>query len=378
MASEPDRLHSAVPHSDVLNVLTDSRIKDSSQTYPFISVIIPIYNGAEDLPGLLSCLQAQSYPVDRVEYLIVDNNSQDQTLEILHSQFQNFSTINEAFVDKAFNVRVLQETIQSSYAARNTGIRAAKGEILAFTDADCRPSPNWLVHLVQPFHTPTVGLVAGEILPLPGDHFLERYADRHQTLSQRHTLNHPFSPYGQTANLAIRCSVVKQIGLFRPYLTTGGDADLCWRALRQSEWKIQFAELAIVYHRHRSTVAELCKQWRRYGESNGYLHQLHGVALTKSMTRQDYLYRWSRWCFKEVPMAIARAVFSSMIPANPRPLRSVIDALVDTPLDLLCRHFRTQGQQQAQLLERAKQIDWLASEELRSTDEVQFSKKPLV
>jgi hypothetical protein len=56
----------------------------------------------------------------------------------------------------------------------------------------------------------------------------------------------------------------------------------------------------------------------------------------------------------------------------------VIDALVDTPLDLLCRHFRTQGQQQAQLLERAKQIDWLASEELRSTDEVQFSKKPLV
>jgi glycosyltransferase involved in cell wall biosynthesis len=328
---------------------------------PFISVIIPIYNGIADVPDLLNCLQAQTYPADRVEYLLVDNNSSDGTFEFLQSHLANDLPTN-----RQFNLQVLRETnIQSSYAARNTGIYAAKGEILAFTDADCRPAPNWLFQLVQPFTNPTIGIVAGEILALPSNTLLERYAERHQTLSQIHTLNHPFSPYGQTANVAIRCSVVEQVGLFRPYLTTGGDADLCWRALRQGDWQIQFAEHAIVRHRHRSTLAGLCSQWRRYGQSNRYLHDLHGIRLTKVMSRQDCLRRWSRWLLKEIPMAVL-AVFRTQPNSSPQNTRhrllEILDRLIDTPVDLLCRRARTQGQQQAQLPDVARQIAWLSAQ----------------
>ncbi len=205
---------------------------------PSVSVVIPIYNGENDLPALLECLKSQTYPAHLTEYLLVDNGSHDRTFALLKANPQ---------------VCALSETqIQSSYAARNTGIRAAKSSIIAFTDADCRLHPDWLMELVKPFVNPAVGLVAGEILALPGHTLLERYADRHATLSKKHTLAHPFCPYGQTANLAVRRQIFEQVGLFRPYLTTGGDADLCWRILqpnkhqntRQSDpWQLQFSAI---------------------------------------------------------------------------------------------------------------------------------------
>jgi cellulose synthase/poly-beta-1,6-N-acetylglucosamine synthase-like glycosyltransferase len=328
--------------------------RTSQPELPQISVVIPIYNGESDLPDLLDCLRSQTYPVDRVEYLLVDNSSSDRTRQILQS-------LQSANAAKSQTFTCLSETqIQSSYAARNTGIRASSSRILAFTDADCRPQPNWLNNLIQPFEQPEVGIVAGEIMALPGTTLLERYANRHETLSQKYTLAHPFCPYGQTANLAIRRSALEQVGLFRPYLTTGGDADLCWRIHQQTSWKIQFAETAVVRHRHRSTLADLRSQWRRYGRSNYYLHQLHGVSLMRDPSPQDLLYRWSRWLFKEVPLSLTKINTTA---AN---FSSLVDVVIDTPLDLLCIQARADGQRQATLAETDREIAWLnqANEEL--------------
>jgi cellulose synthase/poly-beta-1,6-N-acetylglucosamine synthase-like glycosyltransferase len=304
---------------------------------PSVSVVIPIYNGEEDLPALLECLRSQTYPAHLAEYLLVDNDSRDRTLSLLES---------------APHIQALRETqVQSSYAARNTGIRAATGTIVAFTDGDCRPQPEWLAELVQPFIDPAVGIVAGEILALPGDSLLERYADRHETLSQKHTLAHPFCPYGQTANLAVRRSILTQAGLFRPYLTTGGDADLCWRILRSedSNWKLQFTAAAIVRHRHRASLKELCSQWQRYGRSNRYLHELHGISLGKEMGIKNYLYRWSRWLLKEVPIAAKNRLVNSDD-------TDLLDVLLDTPISSICGWARARGQRQASLENAARVV----------------------
>jgi GT2 family glycosyltransferase len=310
---------------------------------PNLSVIIPIYNGVADLPDLLNCLWAQTYPADRVEYLIVDNNSADATLTLL----QEAEFVAQ---QRGWRLRGLSENqIQSSYAARNCGIRAATAEILVFTDADCRPQPQWLSELVQPFADPAIGLVAGEIQALPGQTWLEHHADRQETLSQKHTLAHPFCPYGQTANLAVRRSAFAAVGLFRPYLTTGGDADLCWRILRQTEGQLQFAPQAIVQHRHRATLAELRSQWRRYGRSNRYLHELHGVELMRSPTAAEYRYRLLRWVGKELPLATLNLL---------RGQADVVD-LLQTPIGLICAQARATGQQQAQLPAAAREIAWL-------------------
>ncbi|MBW4440979.1 MAG: glycosyltransferase [Plectolyngbya sp. WJT66-NPBG17] len=303
---------------------------------PSVSIIVPIYNGETDLPALLTCLQAQTYP--NFECLLVDNNSNDRTSELLKAaESDRIRSLN-------------QSQIQSSYAARNLGIQNASSEILAFTDADCRPEPNWLAELIQPFSDSSVGLVAGEIKPLPGHTLLEQYADRQETLSQKHTLSHPFCAYGQTANLAIRFEAFKQVGLFRPYLTTGGDADICWRILRETSWQLRFVETAIVRHRHRTTLTELRSQWRRYGRSNRYLHELHGIDLMREPNFAEYRYRLTRWMLKELPIASLNLI---------RGKANLVDS-INTPIGLFCLQARAEGQQQAQLSTEAQTIERLA------------------
>ncbi|MGB6166359.1 MAG: glycosyltransferase [Geitlerinemataceae cyanobacterium] len=304
---------------------------------PDVSVIVPIYNGDTDLPELLDCLRSQTYPQERVEYCLVDNNSNDRTTALLEAATQPGD----------ISLSPKSETqIQSSYAARNTGICAARGELFAFTDADCRPQPNWLSELIEPFDDGKIGIVAGEIQALPANSLLEQHAQKAQTLSQKHTLNHSFCAYGQTANLAIRREAFQQVGLFRPYLTTGGDADICWRILRQTDWQLKFVESAVVRHRHRATLRQLHSQWRRYGESNRYLHQLHGVDLMPEMTGGDYAYRLGRWLLKELPQTAIAAVLG----------RASIAEVWETPIDLFNIRSRAMGQRTAELSEEARYI----------------------
>ncbi|MFN6464937.1 MAG: glycosyltransferase [Nostoc sp. DedVER02] len=314
---------------------------------PMVSVVVPIYNGEADLPDLINCLLSQTYPKERVEYLLVDNNSSDRTFSILKTSAENCPII----------IRPLSENqIQSSYAARNTGIHAAVGEIIVFTDADCRPQPQWLDRLIQPFVNQEVVIVAGEILALPGTTLLEQHADREETLSQKHTLKHAFRPYGQTANLAIRRIALEKAGLFRPYLTTGGDADICWRILGENIGRLEFAPNAIVQHRHRTTLNELQSQWRRYGRSNRYLHELHGVDLMREMTPKEYAYRLARWLLKEIPKDIKKALTQPT--AGIKGQATLLD-LLNTPIGLFTARARTAGQKHSKLPENAKIIDRL-------------------
>ena len=308
-----------------------------------VSVIIPIYNGESDLRELLECLDRQTYPQELVEYLLVDNNSSDRTPQIL-------ATAVRQRKEKGFNFQHLTEAkIQSSYAARNRGIRQSQHDILAFTDADCRPQPNWLEELVIPFQESQVGIAVGEIIALTGNSLLEQYAQRKELMSQKFLLDHSFCAYGQTANIAIRKQAFKDVGLFRPYLTTGGDADICWRIQRESDWQLKYAPKAIISHRHRSNFKSFRSQFHRYGCSNKYLHELHGVPLMRELTNKEIMYRLSRWLIKEIPKNSLKLVTRKT---------SAID-LLSTPIDLIGFDARTQGQKASKLPEKAKQIEWL-------------------
>ena len=312
--------------------------------YPKVSVVIPVYNGETDLPDLISCLRAQTYPADRVEYLLVDNASRDRTAAILQAAAQDAKS-------QRLTIYCLTENqIQSSYAARNAGIRASTGEIMAFTDADCRPYPTWLYALIQPFADPAVGLVGGAIVALPGKTLLEKYAKRKNTLSHKGTLSHPFYPYAAAANLAIRRQVLEQVGLFRSYLTTGGDVDLCWRIQLQSSWRLYSAEQAIVQHRHRATLQGLLNQFQRYGHSHRYMQELYGVGVSQNVLElKQYVYYLSRWLLKELPLIGVKAIAGKA---------TLLDLLM-TPIFLLTRQAHAAGRREAKLSEQARAIEWL-------------------
>ncbi len=319
-------------------------MSNSALSYqPAVSVIIPIYNGEGDLPGLLNCLEQQSYPRNLVEYILVDNNSSDRTGEILRETAIKWRERELTLLPE------MEKNIQSSYAARNQGIKLAKGEILAFTDADCRPATDWLEELIQPFLNREIGIVAGEVAALTGGNWLEIYAQRNHFMCQKFLLEHPFCPYGQTANLAIRKAAFLEVGLFRPYLTTGGDADICWRIQKETDWRLVYSPDAIVYHRHRSTLKELKSQLRRYGRSNRYLHQLYGVELMKEFTARDLIFGLSRWLLKELPRNSLKILSGKA---------DAID-LIDTPVSLIGFQARSQGQKTATLSDEAIFIERL-------------------
>jgi glycosyltransferase involved in cell wall biosynthesis len=311
--------------------------------YLKVSVIIPIYNGERDLPDLINCLLEQTYPPEQIEFLLVDNNSSDRTANILETAVQTAKYLHITLC------HLQEHSVQSAYAARNLGIRKATGEIIVFTDADCRPRSNWLENLVRPFIDSQIGIVAGNLVALPGKTILEKYAEACGMMSPHFLLKHPFCPYGQTANLAIRKKIFNQVGLFRPYLTTGGDADICWRILRKTDWKLEFACNAVILHRHRSSWRELRSQWRRYGTSNRYLHELYGVDLMQELNTQQFLYRLSRWIFKELPSETIKAIAGKF---------DAIEA-IETPIDLFILQARSIGQKNSKLPELAKQIEWL-------------------
>jgi glycosyltransferase involved in cell wall biosynthesis len=92
------------------------------------SVIVPVFNHWQLIPLLLDLLKNQTIPDSRFEIILVDNGS-DHIPEI---------------DDLPGNTRIIGCSTPGSYAARNEGIKHAKGRILAFTDADCRPAPCWL------------------------------------------------------------------------------------------------------------------------------------------------------------------------------------------------------------------------------------------
>lgn len=311
--------------------------------FPEVSVIIPIYNGEDDLPPLIECIVSQTYPKDRVEYLLVDNNSSDRTGEILET------TAKKLFSEGINFYALREDQIQSSYAARNKGIRFAHYNILVFTDADCRPESNWLEEIVKPFINPQVGIVAGELKALPGNSILEQYAELCGVLSQKFLIEHPFCPYGITANLAIIKQAFEKVGLFRPYLTTGGDADICWRIQRETDYKLEFFPNAIIHHRHRDNLKDFRSQWRRYGNSNRYLHQLYEIDLMKSFTTKEAIYRLSRWILKELPRDSVKLLLG----------KTPFVSLIKTPIDLIGSQARSQGQKEANISEKAKEIEWL-------------------
>jgi glycosyltransferase involved in cell wall biosynthesis len=119
-----------------------------------LTVIIPTYNRAPLLALALEALTRQRRQGD--EIIVVDNGSTDDTQAVV-----------EGFKGR-LPIQCFVETTRGAGAARNLGIRHATGEILAFTDDDCIPDPDWLHFIELSFlRDPAIGLVAGKVVPCP-------------------------------------------------------------------------------------------------------------------------------------------------------------------------------------------------------------------
>jgi glycosyltransferase involved in cell wall biosynthesis len=176
---------------------------------PFASVIVPVKDGLELLQRCVQALLDQDYPQDRYEIFIVDNGS---------------AVSPAGKLPGGSRVTLLSEPGPGSYRARNTGLAQASGEIIAFTDADCRPDRQWLSNAVRFLvEHPDVDMIGGRVdfsfaggRPVNGPEWIE-FAEGFP--QDRYLAN----GYAVTANMVTRRSVFDRVGLFNAELKSGGD-----------------------------------------------------------------------------------------------------------------------------------------------------------
>jgi cellulose synthase/poly-beta-1,6-N-acetylglucosamine synthase-like glycosyltransferase len=238
---------------------------------PIVSVIIPVYNSKKTIIKCIESLLDQDYPNNEYEIIVIDNNSKDRINEII----------------KNYPVKYVKEdNIQSSYAARNKGIKNAKGNIFAFIDADCVADKKWLKIGIQGFESENIGCVAGEIKGYKPENYVEKYLTDKKELSQEKTLNNPVLPYSKTANTFYKKEVFEKIGLFEEKWVSAGDADFAWRMQLETDFKIKFVSEAVVYHKHRSTIKSMFGQCVKWGIGNTLLYKKYKGKIPQRTLKQ--------------------------------------------------------------------------------------------
>ena len=214
---------------------------------PLVSVIVPVFNDIDRLQHCLAALEQQTYPKSQYEVIVIDNGSTEGNVaEVVAGFGQAIATF---------------EARSGSYAARNRGLELAKGDVIAFTDADCIPAADWLENgITVLLNTPNCGLVAGRIeifFKNPSKlTIVERYESVLAFQQQEHLEQYR---YGSTANVFTFRQVIDRVGAFDATLKSNGDFEWGRRVAAHGYQQI-YAETACVAHPARHSFAELYRR----------------------------------------------------------------------------------------------------------------------
>jgi glycosyltransferase involved in cell wall biosynthesis len=208
-----------------------------------LSVIIPTLNEEKMIGQCLESLAESCFPSDRFEIILVDNGSTDHTLEIARS----FSA--------RLRLTILQRPGVNISGLRNLGAAAAKGEVLAFLDADCSIPANWMEKATLHLASGDAGIIGGDYEIPQNSRWVARvwfgvaYAPKEGEVT--------FVPSG---NMLMKSSTFMQIGGFNEAIKTSEDCELCFRA-REAGFSVRLIrEIAVT---HWSTPQSLLEFYRR-------------------------------------------------------------------------------------------------------------------
>ena len=218
----------------------------------FVSVIVPMYNAERYLAQCLDALVSQDYPASDYEILLVDNRSTDRSVEI-GSRYER--------------VMLLSEAAPGAYLARNRGLKAARGEIIMFTDPDCVPAPSWIREFASAMSDdPEIDLLCGRRIPARRSLLLTSIWDYENTKDQFVLeASDPNLYYGYTSNMAVRRSLFDSLGLFLD-LPRGADAIFVRQVAKERSCaRIGYLASAVVMHLELDRVSVYYKKVFLYG-----------------------------------------------------------------------------------------------------------------
>jgi glycosyltransferase involved in cell wall biosynthesis len=214
-----------------------------------VSVIIPAYNAEETLGEAIEAVLAQR-DAGEIELVVVDDGSSDRTEDV---------------VRRYPCVKYVRQVNAGPACARNRGARESGGQILLFTDADCRPQPGWVRKMTGDFARPDVSVVAGSYGIANPSSALARII--HAEIMFRHRVLMPRSPrFFGSYNFSVRREVFEAAGGFNAEYrrASGEDNDLSYKIIAAGG-RIAFRADACVDHYHQESLADYLKEQFRHG-----------------------------------------------------------------------------------------------------------------
>jgi glycosyltransferase involved in cell wall biosynthesis len=229
-----------------------------------VSVVVPVYNDPDGIRTTLESLVTQSVPPTGYEVIVVDNGSTDDTRSVVR-----------AFAARYDHVRLeVEADVQGSYAARNRGIEAASGSVLAFVDADMSVDPDWLRRAISAMHENDADYLACAVhLFAPGDE--ESLAGKYNRLTDlrvgRFVRERQFAP---TCSLLVSRALLDEVGGFDPRFRSSGDLEFGNR-VDDTGRQLHYAPQVPMYHPARTTMRSLLRKSFRIGRGKVELHRYY-------------------------------------------------------------------------------------------------------
>lgn len=222
---------------------------------PRISVVVCSHNGSRTIRECCEGLRRLEYP--NFEVVVVDDGSTDQTAAIVQE----------------FGFQLIRTENRGLSNARNVGLGAATGEIVAYLDDDAYPDPHWLMYLAFAFSYAAYAGVGGPNIPPGNDGWIAECAAGSPGGPVHVLLSDCEAEHIPGCNMAFRKSCLQAIGGFDPqFRVAGDDVDVCWR-LQHQGWKLGFNPAAVVFHHRRNSLRAYWKQQIGYGKAEALLER---------------------------------------------------------------------------------------------------------
>ncbi|HEU4480602.1 MAG TPA: glycosyltransferase, partial [Actinomycetota bacterium] len=245
------------PALEVLSRWSETSIRDLRNHWPRVSVVVCAYNAGNHIDECLGSLAGSDYP--DLEVIVCDDGSTDDTLEKA----------------RRYPFQVLELDHGGLSAARNAGIGAATGQIVAFLDSDAFCHPEWPYHLALSLEDDGLGGTGGPNLPVADAGLVERAVAASPGGPIHVLITDDRAEHVPGCNMAFRKSDLVAIDGFDPlYTAAGDDVDVCWKLLDAGR-DIAFSPAAQVRHHRRDSVKGYLKQQRGYGRSERMVAAKH-------------------------------------------------------------------------------------------------------
>lgn len=236
---------------------------------PFISVVVPFFDSERHLAPCIDSLLAQRSFGEAYEIILINNASTDGSAAIAH-RYRDELTL-------------LEESAPGAYAARNTGIRAARGPLIALTDADCVVDPDWLRSIFEGMSDPKTAILLGHCQYATTSSPALRLLAAYENAKAEYVTSHcdPTYRFAYANNMAVRASVFAELGPFEEW-PRAADTELVHRlTARRPDLEVVYRPSMRVTHLEFSSGMGRARRLRLYRRTNTRIATFRELGLAQ-------------------------------------------------------------------------------------------------